>query len=75
MLSLLVFSTLMYWAERGTFDAERKTWLRPDGSRSPFQSIPEGFYWSITTLATVGYGDIVPITRNIKLMIKIAISY
>jgi hypothetical protein len=59
---LVITSTGMYWAERGTWSDENHQWERPDGSRSPFSSIPEGFYWSMTTLATVGYGDTYPIT-------------
>ncbi|KAI3650110.1 hypothetical protein MP228_005742 [Amoeboaphelidium protococcarum] len=62
ILSLLITSTLMYWAERGQWDQQERQWVRPDGSRSPFNSIPEGFYWGITTLSTTGYGDTYPIT-------------
>ncbi|KAI3631885.1 hypothetical protein MIR68_010073 [Amoeboaphelidium protococcarum] len=62
ILSLLITSTLMYWAERGQWDQQEREWVRPDGSRSPFNSIPEGFYWGITTLSTTGYGDTYPIT-------------
>lgn len=78
--ALLISSTAMYMAERGTWSVERGLWIRADGSRSPFNSIPgmdegceeaiamlmslytEGFYWSMTTLATVGYGDVVPVS-------------
>lgn len=43
----IIFGTLMYMIE-------------PD--ESGFTSIPEGIYWCIVTLTTVGYGDIAPIT-------------
>lgn len=33
-----------------------------EGPESSFSSIPKGVYWSIVTMTTVGYGDIVPQT-------------
>ena len=60
----LIASSLMFWAERGVWDEKRELFVRIDGNRSPYSSIPEGFYWAITTLATVGYGDVTPITRK-----------
>lgn len=33
-----------------------------EGKENGFESIPQGIYWSIVTLTTVGYGDISPAT-------------
>ena len=50
MMSLLVLlSSLIYLAER-------------EAQRDRFGSVPEAMWWGIVTLATVGYGDVVPIT-------------
>ena len=44
---VVIFGTLMYVIE---------------GKDSGFTSIPQGMYWAIVTLTTVGYGDIAPST-------------
>jgi voltage-gated potassium channel len=47
MLIVLVMGTLMYLVE---------------GPANGYTSIPVGVYWAITTLTTVGFGDVVPKT-------------
>ena len=42
----LIFSTLIYFSEMGQED--------------DFHNIPIGFWWSIVTMTTVGYGDKIP---------------
>jgi voltage-gated potassium channel len=49
----LIMGTLMYLVE---------------GESSGFTSIPQGMYWAIVTLTTVGYGDIAPQTVLGKLL-------
>ena len=44
----VVFGSLMYLIE--------------GGSNSQFKSIPDSIYWAVTTMTTVGYGDITPQT-------------
>jgi len=49
ILVVLIIGSLMYLIEGGT--------------NSGFSNIPQGMYWAIVTLTTVGYGDITPITN------------
>ena len=46
-LVVIVLGTLMYIVE---------------GQKNGFESIADSIYWSVVTLTTVGYGDVVPIT-------------
>jgi voltage-gated potassium channel len=40
-----------------------------------FRSIPDGMYWAIVTMATVGYGDAVPTTAVGKVMTAVIILF
>lgn len=64
VMGAIISSTLIYYAERGLFDAKSGTWLRPDGTPSPFSNIMVCMWFSIVSLATVGYGDITPVTTT-----------
>ena len=33
-----------------------------EGQQNGFDNIPKSIYWSVVTLTTVGYGDVVPLT-------------
>ncbi|KAI0647804.1 voltage-gated potassium channel [Trametes meyenii] len=57
---LIVFSTLLYFAERGTWDETLGTFLNSDGDPSQFASIPAAGWFVLVTITTVGYGEITP---------------
>jgi voltage-gated potassium channel len=42
-----------------------------EGERSGFTSIPQGIYWAIVTMTTVGYGDLAPQTVPGKFLASI----
>jgi voltage-gated potassium channel len=49
MIILIMASTVLYMAEQ-------------DAQPEKFGSIPDAIWWAVVTLATVGYGDVYPIT-------------
>ncbi|KAG8310735.1 hypothetical protein J6590_058134, partial [Homalodisca vitripennis] len=51
VLGIVVFASLVYYAE--------KLQANP---HNDFKSIPEGLWWAIVTMTTVGYGDMAPKT-------------
>ncbi len=53
---LIVFAILLMSAATGAHIAER------DGQPQQFGSLPNAMWWSVVTLTTTGYGDVVPVT-------------
>ncbi|KAI9028876.1 hypothetical protein CLU79DRAFT_877425 [Phycomyces nitens] len=66
--SVVLFSTLLYFAERGVWDEALETFVTPDGNPSAFDSIPAAFWFVVVTITTTGYGDMVPATFIGKLI-------
>jgi len=60
-ITIVIFSSLMYYIERGEYDLDQDAYLRSDGNPSPFTSIPASFWWCLVTMSTVGYGEVFPI--------------
>jgi len=60
VMVLVVFSTLLYFIERGTWDPSIEMFLDSDGEPSQFTSIPAAAWFVLVTITTVGYGDITP---------------
>jgi len=70
---LVVCSSAIYYTERGDYNEVTGYWerthpLTQKTDRSPFQSIPQSFWWCIVTLTTVGYGDTYPVTYTGQLV-------
>ncbi|KAG0044440.1 hypothetical protein BGZ83_010334 [Gryganskiella cystojenkinii] len=64
----MLFSTLLYFAERGEWDEDRQKFIDANNNPSTFDSIPSAFWFVMVTITTTGYGDMVPTTFVGKLI-------
>ncbi|GJJ69034.1 hypothetical protein EMPS_01380 [Entomortierella parvispora] len=64
----MLFSTLLYFAERGEWDEARQVFIDANDKPSTFDSIPSAFWFVMVTITTTGYGDMVPTTFVGKLI-------
>ncbi|KAJ3821360.1 hypothetical protein F5880DRAFT_1624774 [Lentinula raphanica] len=58
IMILTIFSTLLYFAERGTWDTTLETFINSDGDPTQFAWLAINL--SLTAITTVGYGEITP---------------
>ncbi|KAL3058254.1 hypothetical protein OYC64_010431 [Pagothenia borchgrevinki] len=54
-IGVILFSSAIYFAE-------------VDEPETHFVSIPDGFWWAVVTMTTVGYGDMCPVTMGGKMV-------
>lgn len=54
-IGVVIFSSIIYYAEK-------------DHAKSQFKTIPHGFWWAVVTMTTLGYGDMVPMTWQGKIV-------
>ena len=62
MIAMIVFSSMMYYAEFGCTEASPSEDDECFTQKQKFSSIPATMWWCIVTMTTVGYGDMYPTT-------------
>ncbi|KIK70731.1 hypothetical protein GYMLUDRAFT_147931 [Collybiopsis luxurians FD-317 M1] len=60
VMVLTIFSTLLYFAERGTWDTTLETFINTDGDPTQFAVRTIFFQIIFLAITTVGYGEITP---------------
>jgi len=81
-MGMLIFGSMMFFLEQGEYQPSTRSYERiPNGAfedewgKTPFQSIPHAFWWALVTSATVGYGDVYPITEAGKMVASITMVW
>ena len=76
MSIIMVFlASLAHTIEAPVFHKPTATWTQYDGTVATLQSIPDGFWYAIVSLTTVGYGDVTlatPLGRILSMMTSLA---
>ncbi len=72
LVSLVVLANFMFYAETLSCDLRSGKRYYIDGPKKGelchFQTLFDGFWWAISTITTCGYGDMVPITSQGKVV-------
>jgi len=73
-IACVIWASLIYYSETllCEFDTADGLWKYADGTVTAYQSVPDSMWWALVTMATVGYGDMVPITPWGKLIAGLA---